>query len=94
MNEEELVLLENILDSLDRLFDEESQIIDIHALIFATSKALAKTSHFQILDKTAEELNEIIKADKTKNNLRELALTATDELRHYIAKFFPIIEEK
>lgn len=91
MNNDELVLLENILDSLDRLFDEESQVTDIQALIFATSKALIGSSHYQILNQTAKELNEILKTEKTKNSLRESALTATNELRHYIAEFFPII---
>lgn len=94
MNKEELVLLENILDSLDRLFDEDSQVIDIHQLIFATSKALIETNHYQILDKTAKKLDIVLKADSSKDIMRESALIATNELRHCIAKFFPIIEGK
>lgn len=89
MDEEELILLENVLDSLDRLFDRDSEVIDIYVLIFATAKALAETKHSQILDKTANKLDEILKTNKSENELREVALIATDDLRHYIAELFP-----
>lgn len=86
MNDSELYLLENILDSLDRLFDEDSQAIDVYVLIFATAKALPETNHFQILDETAKKLEPILRTVKSKDALREAALTETDKLRHYIAE--------
>ncbi len=89
MNDTELFLLENILDSLDRLFDEDSQVIDVYVLIFATAKALAETNHFQILDTASNKLDAVLKTIKSKNELRKAALIETDELRHYIAKLVP-----
>ena len=89
MNDTELFLLENILDSLDRLFDRDSYAIDVYALVFATAKALAETKHFEILDKTAESLAAILKTIHSKDELRDAALLETDKLRHYIAELLP-----
>lgn len=89
MSSIELILLENILDSLDRLFDRDSKTVDVFALIFATSIALNNTNHFQILDETAKKLENIFKITDSENELREAALFETDELRHYAAKLFP-----
>lgn len=89
MNDIELILLENILDSLDRLFDRDSCAIDVYVLIFATAKALAETKHHEILDKTAKKLEAVLKTIDSKEELRDAALLETDELRHYTAKLFP-----
>lgn len=89
MSSNELILLENVLDSLDRLFDRDSKTVDVFALIFATSIALNNTNHFQILDKTAKKLENVLKTAESENELRETALFETDELRHYVAKLFP-----
>lgn len=37
-------ILENLFDTLDRLFDGESKAIDVYALTYATDKALSCTS--------------------------------------------------
>lgn len=89
MDDIELILLENILDSLDRVFDEDSYAIDVYVLIFATTRALAETKHFQILERTEKSLEVILETYKSKEDLREAALIETDELRHYIAELFP-----
>ena len=89
VNNLELRLLENVLDSLDRLFDCDSQAVDVYALLFATAEALLETSHYQLLDETTKKLDALLKAAETKNELREAALIETNKLRHYIAKLLP-----
>lgn len=86
MTNEEIKLLDNILDSLDRLFDRESRLVDIHTLIFATSKALSKTQHLSILNETCNNLEQIASLNLNADNETVEALKATDKLRHYLAK--------
>lgn len=86
MTDDEKKLLNNILDSLDRLFDNESKLIDIHSLIFATSKALTKSQHFSILDETSKDLEEIVWLNLSASNERTEALNATNKLRLYLSE--------
>lgn len=86
MTLDEKNLLNNILDGLDRLFDRESDVIDIYALIFATSKALHNTEYFSILDRTANNLEKILLSASTANNGVFEALEVTNDLRIFLAE--------
>lgn len=86
MTEDEFKLLDNVLTGLDRLFDFQSSVYDLYALIFATSRALAGTEYFAILDKTSEELYRLVTSTEKASDERSEALAVTDDLRIFIAE--------
>jgi hypothetical protein len=94
MTDEERVMLDNVLDGLDRLFDTESDAIDLYALIFATSKAVSKTEHFAILSNAAQDLEKIVRAGMNADDERFEALRVTDDLRHYLAEILDYVNLK
>ncbi len=81
MNETDAKICENILDALDRLFDRESKVIDIFALIFASSEALGSSVTGLNLDGLAIELEKISRNGKAEELQREEALQVTNNLR-------------
>lgn len=86
MTRDEYNLLENLLMGLDRLYDSESKVLDLYALIFATSRALVDTEYFSILQDTSNALENLVTSkDKVRDDRRE-ALGITDDLRVFIAK--------
>lgn len=85
MTDDEKQLLENVFDGLDRIFDGETNAIDLHALIFATSKALQNTEYFAILEDTAESLETVICSGLDNIGQRDAALMRTDDLRIFLA---------
>lgn len=86
MTEDEFKLLDNVLTGLDQLFDFQSSVYDLYALIFATSRALAGTEYFAILDKTSEELYRLVTSTEKASDERSEALAVTDDLRIFIAE--------
>ena len=86
MTKDERELLENILDGLDRLFDRESNAIDLYTLVFATSKALSNTKYFSILDDTATQLKTVVLAELKSDDERNEALKVTNNLRFFLAE--------
>lgn len=86
MTEDEFKLLDNVLTGLDRLFDFQSSVYDLYALIFATSRALAGTEYYAILDKTSEELYRLVTSTEKASDERSEALAVTDDLRIFIAE--------
>ena len=89
MTKDEKVLLENALDSLDRLYDCVSTVTDIHALMFATSKALAGSRYHSFFEPFIDELHLIVRSGDSLEVRREKALIATDELRGLLADSLP-----
>jgi hypothetical protein len=83
-------LLENVLDALDRLFDRQCSVIDLWALLFATTEALRATEHCDQLERTTAILLAIIRSGASEEMQRDRALIVTDELRHYLAGLLPI----
>lgn len=86
MTIDEKSLLNNVLDGLDRLFDRESDVIDIYVLIFATSKALSNTEYFAILDRTANRLEKTLRSSQTVSDKVFEALDVTNDLRIFLAE--------
>ena len=89
MSKREQLLLENALDGLDRLYDGESTVIDVQALLLATGEALRSTAHFPHLDGPAGELLAVIRSSESREAKRDRALGITDELRHHLARHTP-----
>lgn len=90
MNKIEKQLLENIFDALDRLFDRKCNAIDVHALIFASEKALGETfAEIQFSDYESK-LNKIIRNGKSDEIQREEALEVTNKLRSELNDLLPI----
>ncbi len=89
MTKDEKALLENLLDSLDRLFDRKSTVIDVYALLFATSKALANTPHYPHIEPLVGNLLTIVRRQGSEEVRRDAALVATDDLRKFLADSLP-----
>jgi DNA-binding FrmR family transcriptional regulator len=82
-------LLDDVLDGLDRLFDRESDVNDVFALIVATSHALANTCHSKVLSDATRGLELVVRKGASKEEARDEALQVTDQLRHYLADLSP-----
>ena len=90
MNDTEQQLLDNVLDSFDRLSDRQSQIIDIWALLHATAEALRNTPHHKELEGVLPALRQIMRSGATADDQRNQALSVTEVLRHYLADVLPL----
>ncbi len=89
MTKREQLLLKNVLDSLDRLYDGDSLPIDVYALIVATSEAL-KGSEFSVMaESIVPRLKEIAWSAMTAENKKHQMLFVTSELRHFLARVTP-----
>lgn len=86
----EKVMLENVLDGLDRLFDGHTSVIDLQALLLATAEALRETPHYGMLERPAADLLLMVRSGTDMEGERDHALVATDRLRHYLADLLPI----
>ncbi len=78
-------MLDNALDSLDRLFDGNISAIDVWALMLATAEALRDTPHAPEFERAARELLEVVRANGPIHDQRDRALKVTDDLRLYLA---------
>lgn len=88
MTEKEL--LENLFDSLDRLFDRHCRIYDVHDLMVATDVALKSLGSTFKLTECINELKPIIRSERSEEDKREQALIVTDSLRFKLSDLLPI----
>ena len=86
MSKFERTLLDNILDSLDRLFDRENQVADVHDLLIVTSVALAETDYASALKNAADKTSAVLRSPTSLDQKRNDALAETDELRRYLSE--------
>ncbi|MGC5016943.1 hypothetical protein [Micromonospora sp. DT47] len=82
---DELPLLEALLDAFDRLFDRQTTVVDVHALLFATSRALAGSAFVKDMAAAESALEEIMRSGRGSAEAVEQALDAVDPLRRRIA---------
>jgi hypothetical protein len=75
--------LENLFDALDRLFDRESKVIDIYALMYTSEKAMSGEPEIVNLDGYLYALKILVRSGKTEDAQREKALLITNELRNH-----------
>ncbi len=78
-------LLTNLLNSLDRLFDRENQVVDVHDLLVASSVALAETSHSPHLLDAVARTHIVLRSRKAPETKRDDALNETQTLREYLS---------
>src|SRR5579859_893088 len=83
-------LLDNALESLNRLSDRSISAIDVWALMLATAEALRNTPHAPELERAAKELLIIVRASRPFHDQRDRALEVTQDLRHYLARQLPL----
>jgi hypothetical protein len=83
MNKNEIVILNIIMDSLDRLYDKKTNAIDVYGIIFASSFALIESNYYFKLSECAKELMTVIQLNSPREN--EMALECTEELRLIIS---------
>ena len=89
LTDSERRLLDNVLDCLDRLFDNETKVIDVHALLIATHAALTGSPHEHVLENAESQLAAICRSASGQERQYDDALSATDELRKYLARILP-----
>ena len=77
MNQEDKQLLNNVFDSLDRLFDRESRAIDLYQLLYATDKAFEDNMKISLASYVIE-LGEIVRDSEPEETQRERALKVTN----------------
>ena len=82
---ERSALLSNALDTLDRLFDRETEIIDVGAVLYATGVAIRPDALFPLFLDAASSLERIRRAGLTTEDARESALSVTNSLRVALA---------
>jgi hypothetical protein len=90
MTKTEETLLNNVLDSLDRLYDGDTYAIDVYFLLVATSAALAETEHAIVINVAAARLEPICRTAMSTIERRSQALNVTDDLRLYVAELLPM----
>lgn len=83
-------LLENLFDALDRLFDGETSVRELHSLVCATNEALG--SLFQIIDlnQYVSSLQNIVHSGKSPETQRGEALQLTNDLRATLNSLLPV----
>ena len=91
-------LLSNVLDSLDRLFDEQSSAETVLALVFVTSEALRGSSHYPELERPIAELRAVVRSGVSSEMQRDQTVWITDPLRKYLARMLdsarePVLDE-
>lgn len=80
MNQVEKKLLDNLFDSLDRLFDRECKTFDLYSLLYASEKALG-VSPIIALESYSIDLEKIVQKGNSEEFQREEALKITNNLR-------------
>ena len=74
-----------VLDALDRVYDGDTSVVDLHALVATTSVAVADAAWSSELADRAEALAGILRSDGDNHRQRELALEVTHLLRLRLA---------
>ena len=77
-----------LLDALDRLYDQESRVIDIYALLEASRVALSSSELAEVLSDAAEALGVLIRLGRSEVELNRAALVVTDPLRQSLAALY------
>lgn len=81
MTEKEKELLNNLFDSLDRLFDRDSQVYDVYCLMVATNIAFKSLGTSVNLTEYTNSLKSVIQSEISEEDKRDQALFITDPLR-------------
>lgn len=86
LTKDETTLLENVLESLNRLFDRESTVTDVHALLVATAIAFRVSELAEAFEVPIRQLRDLVDSNAPPDPTRDQGLDATDGLRKLIAE--------
>jgi hypothetical protein len=85
VSNDEKQLLDNLLDSLDRLYDEQTRVLDVQALLQTTGSAVTESDlQSRLLSASAAVLS-IIRAQPDEEARRNHTLIALQPLRERLA---------
>ena len=79
-------LLSNMIQCLDRLYDEESGVEDVRALLVATAAAVPDPILSTCMTDAAKQLGVILASGGDSVLQNRAALGATDEVRRMVAR--------
>ena len=82
---DEARLVSNLLEALDRLYDQQTTVKDLHALLEASAVALGETSLAPELIRASKALDEVLRRPGTESDRNLEALRVTDPLRRLVA---------
>lgn len=85
MNLDDEELLGHVLDAFDRLYDNESAVHDVHALLFATAKGLTDESWMTDVAAVASALETLLSQAIPVDESRRRALETVQPLRERVA---------
>ena len=85
MNAEDKAVLEKLLDMFDSLYDRESSVAEVHALILASAEMLPRSVFTQLMHSAAADLLAIIRSDADDLVKNRAALVVVQQLREEIA---------
>ena len=83
---ERSTLLNNALDALDRLFDRETDVVDVSAILYATGLAIRPDALSPLFLDAASSLESVLREGVTAEDARESALRSTNSLRIALAE--------
>src|ERR1700733_14962841 len=86
LTKDQRTLLKNVLEALNRLFDRDSTVVDVHALLVATATPLHGSGLASAFESPTRQLRDILQSDALPDRKRDLALDATDDLRKFVAE--------
>ena len=84
----ERVLLYNLLDSLDRLYDRDCGPRDVELLLTATASAVKDESWIASIEQAGTALHDLIKTMRPADDEYEQALIVTNDLRLKLAHYY------
>jgi hypothetical protein len=86
LTKDQRTLLDNVFESLNRLFDRVSTVADVHALLVATAIAMRGTQLADAFEDPIRQLNPIVRSNATPDRKRDLGLADNDGLRRFVAE--------
>jgi hypothetical protein len=85
LTKDQRILLEQVFDAPNRLYDSESTVADLHALLVVTAIALRGNPLGAAFEAPVQRLQELVRRKHDPAPVkRRLALNATDELRRFV----------
>lgn len=86
LTKDERILLNNVIESLNGLYDGVSTASDVHALLTAIAMTLQESELAGAFEKPLWRLTQIVHSTASPDKKRELGLIATDGMRAFVAE--------
>ena len=86
LTKDQRTLLDNVLESLNRVFDRVCTASDVHALLVATAMALRESALADVFESPIRKLNQVVRSHDSPDRKRDLGLAVIDDLRKFVAE--------